>query len=238
MPRGTVPRPRPMSLPPPTYSPSYSGTSSERPRQHVEQPLASAQRHSQRGLEPPKQRTTNRILGDYTLSKTLGAGSMGKVKLAHHNITGEKVCPIVFFAGAPAMQGHILLPRALSLGFKHLLLQSLSLSLNCPPSPVSGRVHSLMAVVRLHRSHCSSITLRILIGALIGLTFIRLPFFHPFSTFIFLSYSANHVSSPSRRFMVNECAYCHSRNIVFLPVASEGRLTPIATRPTHLMLCG
>jgi serine/threonine protein kinase len=34
---------------------------------------------------------TNRILGDYTLSKTLGAGSMGKVKLATHNITGEKV---------------------------------------------------------------------------------------------------------------------------------------------------
>ena len=35
--------------------------------------------------------TRNRVLGDYTLSKTLGAGSMGKVKLAHHNVTGEKV---------------------------------------------------------------------------------------------------------------------------------------------------
>ncbi|EKM76272.1 hypothetical protein AGABI1DRAFT_78686 [Agaricus bisporus var. burnettii JB137-S8] len=34
---------------------------------------------------------TNRLLGDYTLSKTLGAGSMGKVKLATHNITGEKL---------------------------------------------------------------------------------------------------------------------------------------------------
>lgn len=34
---------------------------------------------------------SNRILGDYTLSKTLGAGSMGKVKLATHNITGEQV---------------------------------------------------------------------------------------------------------------------------------------------------
>ena len=31
------------------------------------------------------------MLGDYTLGKTLGAGSMGKVKLAYHNITGEKV---------------------------------------------------------------------------------------------------------------------------------------------------
>ncbi len=97
--RGTAPKPRPMSLPPVSYAPSYSGTSSERPRQYVEQPLASAQRHSQRGLEPPKQRTTNRILGEYTLSKTLGAGSMGKVKLAHHNATGEKVRP----SGSPTV---------------------------------------------------------------------------------------------------------------------------------------
>ncbi|KAH8826007.1 hypothetical protein DL96DRAFT_1735310 [Flagelloscypha sp. PMI_526] len=38
-----------------------------------------------------QQRTTrNRVLGDYTLGKTLGAGSMGKVKLAVHNGTGEK----------------------------------------------------------------------------------------------------------------------------------------------------
>ncbi|KAJ6632417.1 hypothetical protein B0H10DRAFT_2206775 [Mycena sp. CBHHK59/15] len=38
---------------------------------------------------PPKR--ANRILGDYTLTKTLGAGSMGKVKLATHNVTGEKL---------------------------------------------------------------------------------------------------------------------------------------------------
>ena len=38
-----------------------------------------------------KARSSNRVLGDYTLGKTLGAGSMGKVKLAYHNITGEKV---------------------------------------------------------------------------------------------------------------------------------------------------
>lgn len=37
-------------------------------------------------------RSSHRILGDYTLSKTLGAGSMGKVKLGTHNISGEKVC--------------------------------------------------------------------------------------------------------------------------------------------------
>ena len=93
IPRGTIPRPRPMSLPAPTYSASHSGTSSDRARQYAEQPHAAAQRQSQRAVDPTtRPRTTNRILGDYTLSKTLGAGSMGKVKLAHHNLTGEKVC--------------------------------------------------------------------------------------------------------------------------------------------------
>ncbi|KAJ7140060.1 hypothetical protein C8R43DRAFT_602346 [Mycena crocata] len=45
-------------------------------------------------IPPPrhhKPKRSNRVLGDYTLSKTLGAGSMGKVKLATHNITGEKL---------------------------------------------------------------------------------------------------------------------------------------------------
>jgi hypothetical protein len=92
IPRGTVPRPRPMSLPPQTFSPSHSGTSSDRTRQYNEQPHAAAHRQSQRSVDPTRPRTTNRILGDYTLSKTLGAGSMGKVKLAHHNVSGEKVC--------------------------------------------------------------------------------------------------------------------------------------------------
>lgn len=108
IPRGTAPRPRPMSLPPPTYTPSHSGTSSDRPRHYVEQPHSAAQRHSQRGVDPTKPRTTNRILGDYTLSKTLGAGSMGKVKLAHHNITGEKVCLCSYsslISAVLAMQG-------------------------------------------------------------------------------------------------------------------------------------
>lgn len=40
---------------------------------------------------PAKPRGSSRVLGDYTLGKTLGAGSMGKVKLAYHNLTGEKV---------------------------------------------------------------------------------------------------------------------------------------------------
>lgn len=43
------------------------------------------------GSRSQKSRSSNRVLGDYTLGKTLGAGSMGKVKLAYHNSTGEKV---------------------------------------------------------------------------------------------------------------------------------------------------
>ncbi|KAI0049113.1 Pkinase-domain-containing protein [Auriscalpium vulgare] len=95
--RGTVPRPRPMSLPPQSYTPSQSGASTDRDRdrgrQHADERAhnGNSPRHPSRAPDTPKTRTTNRILGDYTLSKTLGAGSMGKVKLAQHNITGEKL---------------------------------------------------------------------------------------------------------------------------------------------------
>ncbi|CAM0136889.1 unnamed protein product [Umbelopsis sp. WA50703] len=37
------------------------------------------------------QRKPRKMLGNYTLSKTLGAGSMGKVKLAIHGVTGHKL---------------------------------------------------------------------------------------------------------------------------------------------------
>lgn len=196
IPRGTVPRPRPMSLPPPTYTPSYSGTSSERPRQHAEQPHATAQRHSQRGVETPKPRTTNRILGDYTLSKTLGAGSMGKVKLAHHNITGEKVCLAVFlsFVTAPALQDRsYYLPRTPSLRFKLLSFPIILVVYydRYPNVPQVGRLLSLPRTV--HKFH-SSYSHRGLDHCDIHPT----TFFPPsFPTFVFLSYSANRVSSPS-----------------------------------------
>ena len=74
-------------MPPQAYAPAGN----ERDRQHTED----STRHRERGdgSSGTRTRTSNRILGDYTLSKTLGAGSMGKVKLAHHNVTGEKVRP-------------------------------------------------------------------------------------------------------------------------------------------------
>ncbi|KAI0263593.1 hypothetical protein BC834DRAFT_827457 [Gloeopeniophorella convolvens] len=96
-----------MSLPPQSYTPAHSAASADRNRQYADPP---APKHSQqRAADPTKPRTTNRILGDYTLSKTLGAGSMGKVKLAHHNVTGEKlavkilprVVPVQAVQGAP-----------------------------------------------------------------------------------------------------------------------------------------
>jgi serine/threonine protein kinase KIN1/2 len=85
----SVNKPRPVSMPPqPSVPPA-----NDRDRQHGED---GARRGGKTESVSGTRRTSNRVLGDYTLSKTLGAGSMGKVKLAHHNITGEKVrdlCP-------------------------------------------------------------------------------------------------------------------------------------------------
>ncbi|THH32748.1 hypothetical protein EUX98_g1453 [Antrodiella citrinella] len=70
-------------------APAPPAPGNDRDRQYADE----GSRHGQRaeGGSSGKPRGSNRILGDYTLSKTLGAGSMGKVKLAHHNLTGEKL---------------------------------------------------------------------------------------------------------------------------------------------------
>ena len=83
----TSSRPRPVSMPPPSYATSPD----ERTQRHPQDTPRTAQRTD--GSSSNRARGSSRILGDYTLSKTLGAGSMGKVKLAHHNVTGEKVRP-------------------------------------------------------------------------------------------------------------------------------------------------
>lgn len=79
-------RPRPASMPPQPYHPSPV----------LPPPEPATVRRSiddSRGLGEPVQKTSrsSKMLGDYTLGKTLGQGSMGKVKLAQHNGTGEKV---------------------------------------------------------------------------------------------------------------------------------------------------
>lgn len=60
---------------------------SEREREHRQSSSAS----KTNGSTSKSGRSSSRVLGDYTLSKSLGQGSMGKVKLAHHNVTGQKV---------------------------------------------------------------------------------------------------------------------------------------------------
>lgn len=104
-------KPRPLSMPPQSLAPLPSADRDrerdrdrDRDRHRADRDRDDSTRNGQRSASnadapgapssssaPAKSRTTNRILGDYTLSKTLGAGSMGKVKLAHHNLTGEKV---------------------------------------------------------------------------------------------------------------------------------------------------
>lgn len=74
------PRQRPVSMPPQSSATSTPIVATNGQRIPSVEPQAQAQ---------PKSR--GRVLGNYTMSRTLGAGSMGKVKLAVHNETGEKV---------------------------------------------------------------------------------------------------------------------------------------------------
>ncbi|KDQ50321.1 hypothetical protein JAAARDRAFT_42206 [Jaapia argillacea MUCL 33604] len=80
-------RPRPMSMPP---QPNNYASVAPPPSQGAMDDTHTTTSSSNKSRQTSKSRGSNRVLGDYTLSKTLGAGSMGKVKLAHHNITGEK----------------------------------------------------------------------------------------------------------------------------------------------------
>ena len=83
-------RPRPMSMPPQSYAQSNGPVPAERERQPTEE---NPKRQQGRDHSTPRaSRGSSRVLGDYTLGKTLGAGSMGKVKLAQHASNDEKVC--------------------------------------------------------------------------------------------------------------------------------------------------
>ncbi|KAH7098524.1 kinase-like domain-containing protein [Auriculariales sp. MPI-PUGE-AT-0066] len=71
-----------------------SRASGEREHRRSSSTSASASGHGNdagaNGSSDPT-RSRVRVIGDYALGKTLGAGSMGKVKLAHHLVTGERV---------------------------------------------------------------------------------------------------------------------------------------------------
>ena len=101
-------RQRPLSMPmaPAHYAPPNTNDAHQSSANY-EQPAAPNGR-------VPKARSSNRVLGDYTLGKTLGAGSMGKVKLAYHNLTGEKVrlsLSLTFSSVYPQLQSSICLAR-------------------------------------------------------------------------------------------------------------------------------
>ncbi|KAI5999071.1 hypothetical protein EDD15DRAFT_130493 [Pisolithus albus] len=69
---------RPVSMPPQAYSsPPPTASPSSEPKHRS-------------SINNKPSRGSTRVLGDYILTKTLGAGSMGKVKLAIHNVTEEK----------------------------------------------------------------------------------------------------------------------------------------------------
>jgi serine/threonine protein kinase KIN1/2 len=84
----TTQRPRPMSMPPQAYGQPTTPTPAERDRIPSDA-LTKRSQSKEQNSSVRSARSSNRILGDYTLSKTLGAGSMGKVKLAHHSVSDE-----------------------------------------------------------------------------------------------------------------------------------------------------
>lgn len=99
-------RPRPLSMPPQSYSqplvPPTAPTAAASPtdRHHMSGD-ENKERRRQREEHVSSRRSGKRILGDYTLTKTLGAGSMGQVRLATHNVTGEKVRPFYLLSVFP-----------------------------------------------------------------------------------------------------------------------------------------
>ncbi|OCH90369.1 Pkinase-domain-containing protein [Obba rivulosa] len=100
-------KPRPVSMPPQAYAPPPPPERErERDRdrdRERERRDDSSRNRSDAGSSKP--RSTNRILGDYILTKTLGAGSMGKVKLAYHNVTGEKLAVKILPRAVPSSGG-------------------------------------------------------------------------------------------------------------------------------------
>jgi hypothetical protein len=96
-PGGSSQRPRPVSMPPQSYGQSNGPVPTERERQPTEE--TSRRQQTREQSTSRTSRGSSRVLGDYTLGKTLGAGSMGKVKLAQHANSDEKVClPFCFLA--------------------------------------------------------------------------------------------------------------------------------------------
>ena len=75
-----------LSSPPARYGPSRpSAASQARAQQHQ------SQLPSKHAADMPKEGKVDQRIGQYSVKKTLGEGSFGKVKLAVHRISGQEV---------------------------------------------------------------------------------------------------------------------------------------------------
>ena len=84
-----------MSNPRQSYGRPNRSVPAEREREYTEENPRRQQSGDQ--LTPHTSGGSNTILGDYTLGKTLGVGSEGKVKLAQRANSDEKVYPLFAF---------------------------------------------------------------------------------------------------------------------------------------------
>ncbi|KIY68622.1 Pkinase-domain-containing protein [Cylindrobasidium torrendii FP15055 ss-10] len=106
----TSSRQRPVSMPPQAYNITPAASAPATPNASH-----SGREHHSSGTDDRRRegrsngtsgRTQRRLLGDYTLTKTLGAGSMGKVKLARHNVTNEEYAVKILPRINPNAQQH------------------------------------------------------------------------------------------------------------------------------------
>lgn len=81
----------------PTFNNGATTSNGNSRNQTSSQNTGSSNPQAERGMAQQGQAVSkprnNRQVGDWVLGKTLGAGSMGKVKLATHQYTKEKVNP-------------------------------------------------------------------------------------------------------------------------------------------------
>ena len=109
-PRPVPARPRPVSMPPQPFHAAPDADS--RPAAPPGDPPPHRKHRDSAHTSSTRSGRSNRILGDYTVGKTLGAGSMGKVKLAVHNVSGEKVRLLFLFPFLASQFSSSLLSRS------------------------------------------------------------------------------------------------------------------------------
>ncbi|KAL8286809.1 hypothetical protein RQP46_004337 [Phenoliferia psychrophenolica] len=90
----SLPEPTPAPPPPPPPTTATTAPKDKEREKKEKAPAAKEEDRTTAAATAKKERDSTRsrrVLGEWTMSKTLGAGSMGKVKLGISNVTGEKV---------------------------------------------------------------------------------------------------------------------------------------------------